>query len=79
MRFELLMKNHSWLFCCTLFFEVLNDINETEIFLSLKRWFVSEWEFIIKNMIAIIKQIIDESDSNCKYTNNINIKKMLYY
>ena len=79
MRFELLIEDCSCLFCCTLSFEVLNDVDETEIFLFLEKWFVSKWEFVIEDMIAIIKWVADESDLNCKCINNVDVKKMLYY
>ena len=59
--------------------EVLNNVDETEIFLFSERWSVSEWEFVVEDMIAIVKQITDESDSNCKCTNNVDAKKMLHY
>ena len=79
MRFELSIENHSCLFYYMSFFEVLNDVNEIEIFLFSERWFVFKWEFVIENMIAIIKWIINESDSNCKCINNVDAKMMLHY
>ena len=79
MRFELLIEDCSCLFCYILSFKVLNNINEIKISLFLKRQSVLEWEFIVKDIIAIIKWIVNESNLNCKYTNNINAKKMFYY
>ena len=79
MKFELLIKDCCYSFCCILSSEVLNDVDKTEIFLFSERWSVSEWKFVIENMIVIVKQIVDESNSNCKCINNVNTKMIFYY
>ena len=79
MKFKLLIEDCSCSFCYILSFKILNNVDKTEIFLFSERWFVSEWEFIVKNMIAIVKWVADKNDLNCKCINDINIKKMLYY
>ena len=74
-----MIEDCSYLFCYTSSSEVLNDVDETEISLFSERWFISEWEFVVEDIIAIVKQIINESDLNCKCINDVDTKKMLHY
>ena len=58
MKFELLIKDHSWSFCCTLFFEVLNNIDETKISFFQRDDLSQSENLLLKTWLLLLNELL---------------------